>query len=84
MVIQLAILLHVSIYKQGMAIQPIDTPTRKYKTGWYVRIELAEVKTVIPILGDSSRLLSTRRKILSACSRLLLLRISDHNSYGHN
>ena len=40
MVIQLATLLLVSIYKQGVAVQPIDTPTRRYKTGWYVRIEL--------------------------------------------
>ena len=34
MVIQLATLL-VSIYKQGMAVQPIDMPTRRYKTGQY-------------------------------------------------
>ena len=40
MVIQLATLVLVSVYKQGMAVQPIDTPTRKYKTGRYVRIEL--------------------------------------------
>ena len=39
MVIQLATLLLVSI-KQGMAVQPIDMPTRRYKTGRYVRIEL--------------------------------------------
>ena len=38
--IQLATLLLVSIYKQGMAIQLIDTPTRRNKTGRYVRIEL--------------------------------------------
>ena len=37
MVIQLATLVLVSVYKQGMAI---DTPTRRYKTGRYVRIEL--------------------------------------------
>ena len=40
MVIQLATLLLVSIYKQGMAVQSIDTPTRRYKTGRYIRIEL--------------------------------------------
>ena len=42
MVMQLyvATLLLVSIYKQGMAVQLIDMPTRRYKTGWYVRIEL--------------------------------------------
>ena len=33
----LVTLVLVSVYKQGMAI---DTPTRRYKTGWYVRIEL--------------------------------------------
>ena len=40
MVIQLATLLLVLIYKQGMAVQPIDMPTRRYKIGQYVRIEL--------------------------------------------
>ena len=40
MVIQLATFVLVSIYKQGMTVQPIDMPTRRYKTGWYVRIEL--------------------------------------------
>ena len=38
--IHLATLLLVSIYKQGMAVQPIDMPTRRYKTGRYIRIEL--------------------------------------------
>ena len=37
MVIQLATLVLVSVYKQGMAI---DTPTRRYKTGRYVRSDL--------------------------------------------
>ena len=37
--VQPATLLLVSIYKQGMAVQPVDTPTRRYKTGRYVRIE---------------------------------------------
>ena len=36
MVIQLTTLLLVSIYKQGIAVQPIDMPTEGYKTGWYV------------------------------------------------
>ena len=40
MVIQLATLLLVSIYKHGMVVQPIDMQTRRYKTGRYVRIEL--------------------------------------------
>ena len=40
MVIQLATLLLVSIYKQGMIVQPIDMQTRRYKTGQCVRIEL--------------------------------------------
>ena len=40
MVIQLATLLLASIYKQGMAAQPIDMSTRRYKTGRYFRIEL--------------------------------------------
>ena len=37
MVIQVATLVLVSVYKQGMAI---DMPTRRYNTGRYVRIEL--------------------------------------------
>ena len=37
MVIQLATLVLVSIYKHVMAT---DTPTRRYETGRYVRIEL--------------------------------------------
>ena len=37
MVIQLATLVLVSVYKQGMAI---DTPTRRYKTGRYVKSDL--------------------------------------------
>ena len=36
MVIQLATALLVSIYKQDMAVHPIDTPTRGYETGQYV------------------------------------------------
>ena len=43
MVIQLATLLLVLIYKQGMAVQPIDTPTRRYKIGQYIRIELLDI-----------------------------------------
>ena len=44
MVIQLATLLLVSIYKQGMVVQPIDMQAidmqaRRYKTDQYVRIE---------------------------------------------
>ena len=38
MVIQLATLLLVLIYKQGMAVQPIDMPTRRKLAD--VRIEL--------------------------------------------
>ena len=36
MAIQLTTLPLVSIYKQGITVQPINTPTRGYKTGWYV------------------------------------------------
>ena len=37
MVIQLATLVLVSVYKQGMAI---DMPTRRYKTARYIRSDL--------------------------------------------
>ena len=44
MVIQLATylatLLLISVYKQGMAVQLINMPTRRYKTDRYIRIKL--------------------------------------------
>ena len=38
--VQLATLLLVLIYKQGMAVKLIDMPTKRYKIGCYIRIEL--------------------------------------------